>query len=243
MAYEQERMEAAPGQARAERAGRAGTVSDPTAGVQDPVVGEAPDADGNAPVAGAGQGLRGPGVRVPDVRGDGFEAGTAGGHGMAAPVPDSVAESGADPAADVRGTGYETEEAGRHTTAHSTGASIGRGGSFAESRTAGPRTTARTAAVPADAGLVTAGEREQLERRLQGAVSSFVDAPREAVEQADRVLGETITTVTALLTERSNSLRLSWHGKDGGKHGEAETEELRLALRTYREVTERLLTL
>ncbi|MCX4726863.1 hypothetical protein [Streptomyces sp. NBC_01306] len=57
-------------------------------------------------------GTSGPDVRVPDVRGDGLEAGTADGH-EEEPVPDSVAEAGADPAADVRGTGFETEAAGR----------------------------------------------------------------------------------------------------------------------------------
>ncbi|MFJ3693019.1 hypothetical protein ACIPW9_02775 [Streptomyces sp. NPDC090052] len=59
-----------------------------------------------------GSDVRVPDVRVPDVRGDGLEAGTADGH-EEEPVPDSVAEAGADPAADVRGTGFETEAAGR----------------------------------------------------------------------------------------------------------------------------------
>ncbi|WP_328317237.1 hypothetical protein [Streptomyces sp. NBC_00388] len=250
MAYEQERpvrtglpeqtdrTQAAPGRTGAAHAGRAGRVPDPTAGVQDPVAGNDLDRDGDPlgapprPAAvpdGSGAGVRGPDPReqagrVPDVRGDGFETGTAGAH-RSTPVPDAVAESGADPAADVRGSGFETDEAARHTPAHAAG----------HARTAGDL----SATGPAGGGLVSAGEREELERRLQGAVSGFVDAPREAVEQADRVLDETVTRVTALLAERSESLRTSWHGRDA----HAETEELRLTLRTYREVTERLLQL
>ncbi|WP_371792398.1 hypothetical protein OG285_26075 [Streptomyces sp. NBC_01471] len=263
MAYEQERPEravlpeqrdgteqpaAAPGQTEAERAGRAGTVSDPTAGVQDPVVGNGPEGTGNAPGYRTGSGARGSDargsdgngsdLRVPEVRGDGFEAGTAGGHATA-PVPDSVAEAGAEPAADVRGTGFEAEEAARHTTAPATG--HGRTTTAGQQATDLPA-TAPAATEPAAAGLVSAGEREKLERRLHGAVSGFVDAPREAVEQADRVLDETVTRVTALLAERSRSLRTSWHDRRG-KDGATETEELRLALRAYREATERLLKL
>ncbi|MFE2376232.1 hypothetical protein [Streptomyces sp. NPDC059398] len=218
MAYEQERK-----------------VPDPTAGVQDPVVGNTPEGAGNTPGHGAGSDPRVTGARVPDARGDGFEAGTAGAHG-AAPVRDSVAEAGPGPAADVRGSGFEAEEASRHTSGPDrTSAAPAAPGSAAPGPVgAGP---ADTGAV--DDALLSAGERERLERRLQGAVSGFVDEPRAAVEEADRVLGETVAPVTALLTERSNSLRLSWHG-EGGQAG---TEELRQALRTYREVTERLLEL
>ncbi|NDZ82225.1 hypothetical protein G3I19_27560 [Streptomyces sp. SID10853] len=178
------------------------------------------------------QDVPGPDVRVPDVRGDGFEAGTADGH-EAVPVPDSVAEAGVEPAADVRGSGFETEEAGRHaTTAHASGHDTG-------PSDAGPSGTGTDPGTGSAGQLISADEREKLERRLHGAVSGFVDAPRRAVEQADRVLDETVTRVTALLAEQSDSLRMSWHGKDGSPA----TEELRLALRTYREVTERLLKL
>lgn len=215
MAYEEERPE------RQERPERP----------EQPERQERPERSEERGSAAHGSGARVPDVRVPDVRGDGFEAGTAGGHEAAPPVPDSVAEAGVEPAADVRGSGFETEEAGRHTTAaHASGHATG-------PSDAGP---SGTGPLSGSAGrLISADEREKLERRLHGAVSGFVDAPRKAVEQADRVLDETVTRVTALLTEQSDSLRTSWHGKDGTPA----TEELRLALRTYREVTERLLKL
>ncbi|WP_405781144.1 hypothetical protein [Streptomyces sp. NBC_00859] len=229
MAYEQERPERFDLPERPEtppaRAGdrRAGQVPDPTAGVHYPADASGPD--GGAPASRAGSGGPASGLRTPDVRGDGFEAAAPGGHGTPH-VPDSVAESGADPSADVRGSGYATEDAGRHATGHTGG------------HARGPADPA-VAAAPVGAGLLPAGEREKLEHRLHGAVSGFVDTPREAVEEADRVLDETVTRVTGLLAERVGALRTSWH--DAGR--ESQTEELRLALRTYREVTEHLLKL
>ncbi|WP_328539029.1 hypothetical protein [Streptomyces sp. NBC_00344] len=94
---------------------------------------------------------------------------------------------------------------------------------------------------PADGGrLIPSAERDKLGLRLQQAVNGFVDAPRSAVEQADRIFEETAARVTETLNERGGSLRTAWnHGSDQ----ESATEELRLALRTYREVTERLLKL
>ncbi|MEV8564452.1 hypothetical protein AB0436_02445 [Streptomyces sp. NPDC051322] len=94
---------------------------------------------------------------------------------------------------------------------------------------------------PTDAAtaLMPAGDRDRLTLRLQQAVNGFVDSPQQAVEQADRIFEETVSRLTGTLTERSSTLRTAWEG------GEREpvTEELRLALRDYRAVTERLLRL
>lgn len=87
--------------------------------------------------------------------------------------------------------------------------------------------------------LMPVSERDKLHDRLQQAVNGFVDGPRHAVEEADRVFEETVTRVTDSLSERHGSIRTAWKGQDH----EAETEDMRVALRTYREVTERLLEL
>ncbi|GHA86405.1 hypothetical protein [Streptomyces chryseus] len=89
----------------------------------------------------------------------------------------------------------------------------------------------------AEASLFPQGERDKLALRLQQAVNTFVDGPRRAVEEADGVFEEASRRLTEAVAERRGSLRSAWAGKDR----EAETEELRVALRTYREVTERLL--
>ncbi|MFI1252770.1 hypothetical protein ACH4U6_03025 [Streptomyces netropsis] len=89
----------------------------------------------------------------------------------------------------------------------------------------------------APAPLFPQDARDELATRLQRAVSTFVDSPRRAVEEAEGVFRETVTHLTDTLAERERMLRASW--KDPGT--EAETEELRLALRRYRESAERLL--
>lgn len=88
---------------------------------------------------------------------------------------------------------------------------------------------------PADlkpAPLLPTEERDMWALRLHRAVGGFVDEPRQAVEEADAVLGETAARVAELVKERRRAV------PDKG-----DTEELRLALRDYREITERMLEL
>ncbi|MDN0194519.1 hypothetical protein [Streptomyces sp. S.PNR 29] len=119
----------------------------------------------------------------------------------------------------------------------------------AESRT-GPRDTrGGDASAPHTGG--TAGTRllpqeecDKLGLRLQHAVSGFVDGPRDAVEEADHVLEELASRFTDAVTQRRRTLRMSWQSADagGGKSVTgADTEQLRLALRDYRELADRLL--
>jgi hypothetical protein len=86
-------------------------------------------------------------------------------------------------------------------------------------------------------------ECDKLQLQLQHAVAGFVDEPRNAVEEADHVMEELASRVTDALTHRRRTLRTSWQdGED--KHGNAgDTEQLRLALRDYRELADRLLHL
>ncbi|WP_175647387.1 hypothetical protein [Streptomyces cyaneochromogenes] len=98
-------------------------------------------------------------------------------------------------------------------------------------------------------------EHDKLELRVQQAVSHFVDQPRAAVEEADHVVEDLVGRFTEAMTERRRTLRASWQstrsmdGADGtdGIDETAnavenfDTEQLRLALRDYRELAERLL--
>lgn len=110
-------------------------------------------------------------------------------------------------------------------------------------RTAGSGRAGHTAGAGHSGGsgvqLLPHGERDKLGLRLQQAVNQFVDEPRRAVEEADHVLEETTRHLAETLAEQHRSLRGAWQSKDR----ESETEELRVALRKYREVTERLLQL
>ncbi|MFK0279640.1 hypothetical protein ACIQVL_04080 [Streptomyces sp. NPDC090499] len=81
----------------------------------------------------------------------------------------------------------------------------------------------------------------QLERRLQHAVTGFVDEPRTAVEEADRAVEEISARLTDAVERRRRTLRGSWQSADADRPGSADTEQLRLALRDYRELADRLL--
>ncbi|WP_030570704.1 hypothetical protein [Streptomyces aureocirculatus] len=85
--------------------------------------------------------------------------------------------------------------------------------------------------------LITQGDRDKMTMRLQQALSTFVEDPHQAVQEADSVFEEAATHLTDVLSERRHTLRASWQDRDT----ETQTEELRLALRQYQEITERLL--
>ncbi|MFJ8824789.1 hypothetical protein ACIREE_23775 [Streptomyces sp. NPDC102467] len=85
--------------------------------------------------------------------------------------------------------------------------------------------------------LVAPDAREDITGRLQHAVAGFVDRPRVAVEEADRVLEDLTARLTETLAGHRQTLRTSW--QDSGE----DTERLRLALRDYRETAERLLNI
>ncbi|HWM37004.1 MAG TPA: hypothetical protein VNS49_07790 [Streptomyces sp.] len=93
------------------------------------------------------------------------------------------------------------------------------------------------------APLLALDERDRLTARLHHAVSGFVDGPRGAVEEADDVFEEAARHLTEALAQRRVALRESWESRRPGDAHAADTEELRLALRQYKEATERLLKL
>ncbi|MFJ9152981.1 hypothetical protein ACIRP7_34075 [Streptomyces sp. NPDC102270] len=95
-----------------------------------------------------------------------------------------------------------------------------------------------------EARLLPHDESDKLSTRLQHAVAGFVDEPRSAVEEADQVLEEVAARFADAVKQRRRTLRNSWQTGDGGQDkgvGAGDTEQLRLALRDYRELTERLL--
>ncbi|WP_069169593.1 hypothetical protein [Streptomyces griseus] len=79
--------------------------------------------------------------------------------------------------------------------------------------------------------------REALSLRMHQAVTDFVEDPRRAVEEADSAFDRIVADLTEALEERRRELRAGWHGQGT----EARTEELRLALRRYRDAGDQLL--
>lgn len=104
-----------------------------------------------------------------------------------------------------------------------------------------------------DLPLLAHDERDRLELRVQQAVARFVDQPRAAVEEADHVVEDLVGRFTEAMTQRRRTLRRSWQSADEENDENAnanveaktsaDTEQLRLALRDYRELAERLLRL
>ncbi|MFI6872525.1 hypothetical protein ACIBL6_03680 [Streptomyces sp. NPDC050400] len=89
----------------------------------------------------------------------------------------------------------------------------------------------------ARAELVPHDTRDELSGRLRHAVTGFVDEPRAAVEEADHVLEDLTARLAETLAGRRRTLRTSW------QDATEDTEQLRLALRDYRETAEKLLRL
>lgn len=71
--------------------------------------------------------------------------------------------------------------------------------------------------------------------RMSGAVTAFVDDPRGAVSEADALAAEVADALVAEIESRRSALRAAW---DEG----ADTETLRLALRSYRSFVQSLVT-
>ncbi|MEU6620074.1 hypothetical protein ABZ926_04705 [Streptomyces litmocidini] len=89
--------------------------------------------------------------------------------------------------------------------------------------------------------LLDDAERDRLGQRLHHALATFVDTPRASVAEAAEVLTEVEQQLIASLRVRRAALRAGWQ-ENGDPNGPGpDTEQLRLTLRTYREVTERLL--
>ncbi|MCT9140369.1 hypothetical protein [Streptomyces violarus] len=96
----------------------------------------------------------------------------------------------------------------------------------------------------AGAHLFPHDETDKLGLQLQHAVAGFVDGPRASVEEADHVLEEIAARFTEAVAQRRRTLRHSWQSVESGEGkpvSSADTEQLRLALKDYRELAERLL--
>ncbi|MET9576542.1 hypothetical protein ACLQ2D_21005 [Streptomyces sp. DT199] len=105
----------------------------------------------------------------------------------------------------------------------------GHTGRSAERRTPGPEP------------LLPSAERDAILQRLRHALNTFADTPREAVEEAESAYDEATAQLVNALAERRRLLRAGWQEEQGDPG--TQSDELRHALRQYREITQRLLQL
>ncbi|WP_257138987.1 hypothetical protein [Streptomyces sp. rh34] len=89
--------------------------------------------------------------------------------------------------------------------------------------------------------LFAPDEQEAFAARIQQAVTGFVEDPHRAVREADATFDEVVAGLGAVLEERGRRLRAGRSGS--GPATGAETEDLRIALQHYRDLTERLVRL
>jgi hypothetical protein len=88
---------------------------------------------------------------------------------------------------------------------------------------------------PADTSMV--GDPKELHEQWAAIQSSFVDDPRGSVAAGAELVSETIAALVASAKERELGLRGEWD-RDG-----VDTEGLRNALRSYRDLLDRLVRL
>ncbi|MET8950904.1 hypothetical protein ACWEO4_20300 [Streptomyces sp. NPDC004393] len=164
-----------------------------------------------------------------------------------------LGSEGTDPreAADVRpaGVGYREEADMRSEETYREAAGL-RPERTRYRETAGPGTTGarepaafRPEGASGQARLLPRDECEQFALRLRHAIGEFVDEPRDAVEEADRVAQEVVARLSEAVASRRRTLKASWQDVGEDARGGADTEQLRLALRDYRLTVERLLNL
>lgn len=87
------------------------------------------------------------------------------------------------------------------------------------------------------APLFSPDEAKEFHSRWDGIQVSFVDEPRQAVEQADALVANAMKRLAEIFAEERGNLDQQW---DRG--GDVSTEDLRIALRRYRSFFGRLLS-
>lgn len=86
--------------------------------------------------------------------------------------------------------------------------------------------------------LLDKGQEQDFRLRWDGIQTGFVDAPREAVQQADSLVAELMQHLAKSFSDERKKLEVQW---SQGK--EVSTEDLRIALQKYRSFFGRLLSI
>ncbi|WP_406458332.1 hypothetical protein OH768_28680 [Streptomyces sp. NBC_01622] len=116
---------------------------------------------------------------------------------------------------------------------------------------AGQNRTPTERRTPGPEPLLPPAEREQVLQRLRHALNTFADTPRDALAEAESAYDEATAQLVSALAARRELLRAAWAEQDIAAPTDAaepadltsQSDELRHALRQYREITQRLLQL
>ncbi len=85
--------------------------------------------------------------------------------------------------------------------------------------------------------LLAADDAQKFRESWERVQNQFVDQPRQAVENADRLVAELMQDLAGLFAQERESLEREW-----GRDGQPSTEDLRVALQRYRSFFKRLLS-
>ena len=86
--------------------------------------------------------------------------------------------------------------------------------------------------------LLPPGESDRFEQRWHEIQTSFVDKPRQAVEQADTLVAELMQELASGFSDTRSTLEAQWDNEGD----DVSTEDLRVALTRYRSFFNRLLS-
>jgi hypothetical protein len=100
-----------------------------------------------------------------------------------------------------------------------------------------PATDGRETHSVAHEPLLPADQSERFTARWQEIQASFVDQPRESVEQADALVADLMQRLAASFSNERQALEAQWDRGD-----DVSTEDLRVALTRYRSFFDRLLS-
>ncbi|KMS70315.1 hypothetical protein ACM01_31950 [Streptomyces viridochromogenes] len=90
---------------------------------------------------------------------------------------------------------------------------------------------------PGPEPLLPSDEQDKIVQSLRHALNTFADTPLKALEEAESAYDEATAQLVNALAERRRLLRAGWQDQDPG----TQSDGLRLALRQYREIIQRLL--
>jgi hypothetical protein len=96
---------------------------------------------------------------------------------------------------------------------------------------------ARSDESSAERSLFADDELTRLRARWDDVQAGFVDDPQDCVQKADGLVSDVVEQLTTGFAQARSRLEEQW-----GRGEEASTEDLRIALKRYREFFERLLT-
>ena len=97
--------------------------------------------------------------------------------------------------------------------------------------------TAEETSTQEQTALLDEGDTESFRGRWDSIQASFVDEPRDAVQQADGLVAELMQRLAETFSQERESLESQWDSGD-----DVSTEDLRVSLTRYRSFFERLLS-